>query len=384
MFCKKCGSEMIDGATFCQKCGTKAVYENVQYTPSANTDGAKKDTASHTIENIGRVLKYGAMALLFLLSFFKIPIIIGVVLVAVAAVGIILSVVGSRRHLGLNKIIELIVGVVLLAVVVFYVLSSGGTGDKYIQIVKNGTLDAYPQMTVGEAFDGYLDNPKWESGLSEDKQRFVNVKGGILYYEKEAEIVVQFIVNEKDGSFQYNACEVNGLPQNNLVVWGLLENIYGTQSTDEQNLVGASSVPNTPVYDVDELGYLLGTRSVYLYDEYGILSGKYDQCESIKIDDKYGVRYGDLTILSAESGDIMQISTTNPKTFQKNGISLDKSYAELVDILGEAMLAYEDEQGNWYSFESGAVGSEGGYINYSISVGYHDPAQKPFEVFIEY
>ena len=73
-------------------------------------------------------------------------------------------------------------------------------------------------MTVGEAFDGFLSDPKWESGLSDDNVRFVNVKGGALYFGEEAELAVQFIiVDEKEGSFQYNACEVDGTPQNNLV-----------------------------------------------------------------------------------------------------------------------------------------------------------------------
>lgn len=44
-------------------------------------------------------------------------------------------------------------------------------------MVKNGTLEAYPQENVGDAFGGYLKNPKWESGVSEDGTRCVNVTG---------------------------------------------------------------------------------------------------------------------------------------------------------------------------------------------------------------
>lgn len=411
MFCQKCGTELPEKSEFCHKCGAKIVEhqqetgaaestitENVQCPPSADTAKAKKDAALHKAAVIGRTFSGGMAILVMLASYLhlRVPLLFNpFIIIGVVSAGLILSALDPNRSI-FKKIIELIVGVVLVVAVVYYALSSSGTGDKYIQIVKNGTLDAYPQMTVGEAFDGYLDNPKWESGLSEDKQRFVNVKGGILYAEKEAEIAVQFFVNEKDGSFKYNACEINGLPQTNLIVWGLFENIYGTQSTDEQNQVEPASpeqaieaapAPNTPVYDVDELALRLGTRQTYLYEEGAPLYGKYDQCEQVETDnDRYGVKYGDLTVLGSRAldGDIVQVSTTNPKTFQKNGISLDKSYAELVNILGEAILAYEDEQGNWYSFTSGTVGSEGGYINYSISVGYHDPAQKPFEVFIEY
>ena len=235
---------MIEGAAFCPKCGTKVVHtddaqqfmstttpivepqqasaesppiaENNQSTPKSNT-GLRKAAI------IGRVLMWGSLLLLFL----HLPI-SPAILVTGVAIGIILSALGAKRPLGLSKIIELVVAAILLVVVGFSTLSSGGTGDKYVQMVKGGILDGYPQMTVCEAFDGFLSDPKWESGLSDDNVRFVNVTGGALYFGEEAELAVQFIiVDEKDGSFQYNACEVNGTPQSNLVFWGLLETIYG-------------------------------------------------------------------------------------------------------------------------------------------------------------
>ncbi len=57
--------------------------------------------------------------------------------------------------MGFSKIIELVSAVILLVVIGVYVTSSGGASDKYIQVVKEGTLDGYPQMTVGEAFDSF-------------------------------------------------------------------------------------------------------------------------------------------------------------------------------------------------------------------------------------
>ena len=158
--------------------------------------------------------------------------------VAGAAIGIILSTLGAKRPWGLSKILELVSAVVLLVIVVVFTLSSGGTGDKYVQLVRDGTLAAYPQMTVGEAFNGFLSNPKWESIRSDDESRFVNVTGGIIYDDEEAEIVVQFIVDEENESFQYYACEINNIPQNDLVVWGLFETIYGDPSSTGSDAQG--------------------------------------------------------------------------------------------------------------------------------------------------
>lgn len=248
MFCHKCGAQVVEGAAFCPKCGTKIVHtDDAQQSMSTSTpvvepqqtsaetppiaennqSTLKSNTSLRKVAIIGRVLMWGALLLLFL----HLPI-SPAILVAGVAIGIILSALGAKRPLGLSKIIELVVAAILLVVVGFSTLLSGGTGDKYVQMVKGGILDGYPQMTVGEAFDGFLSDPKWESGLSDDNVRFVNVTGGALYFGEEAELAVQFIiVDEKDGSFQYNACEVNGTPQSDLVFWGLLETIYSDSAS---------------------------------------------------------------------------------------------------------------------------------------------------------
>ena len=260
MFCHKCGAQIAEGAAFCQKCGTKVVHtDDVQQpmdttTPIAEPQSAgavgpmiaedtpsnhtpKENNGLHKAATIGSILMWGSLAVLALTSFLHLPI-PPAIPVAGAAIGIILSTLGAKRPWGLSKILELVSAVVLLVIVVVFTLSSGGTGDKYVQLVRDGTLAAYPQMTVGEAFNGFLSNPKWESIRSDDESRFVNVTGGIIYDDEEAEIVVQFIVDEENESFQYYACEINNIPQNNLVVWGLFETIYGDPSSTGSDAQG--------------------------------------------------------------------------------------------------------------------------------------------------
>ena len=260
MFCHKCGAQIAEGASFCQKCGTKVVHtDDVQQpmdttTPIAEPQSAgavgpmiaedtpsnhtpKENNGLHKAATIGSILMWGSLAVLALTSFLHLPI-PPAIPVAGAAIGIILSTLGAKRPWGLSKILELVSAVVLLVIVVVFTLSSGGTGDKYVQLVRDGTLAAYPQMTVGEAFNGFLSNPKWESIRSDDESRFVNVTGGIIYDDEEAEIVVQFIVDEENESFQYYACEINNIPQNDLVVWGLFETIYGDPSSTGSDAQG--------------------------------------------------------------------------------------------------------------------------------------------------
>ena len=222
MFCPKCGTQVLEEAEFCQKCGTKLI---------------ENDTTSQRIEMSGRQVSVAAEN---------------------TQAPLPNAVKAGKRH----KFVKygLVCFGVVLVIMVVALLKSGGENDKYIQMVKGGTLEAYPQKTVGEAFDGYLGNPKWESGISEDGARFVNITGKIFYYDKETDLLVQFIIdNDELESFSYYACELNGVPQDNFFFLGLLEAVY---NGDE-----LSSAENSSGYVPGENSIMIGeTRSISVDD----------------------------------------------------------------------------------------------------------------------
>lgn len=250
MFCQKCGFQIEEGALFCRNCGTRAANGGEDQQPAdlvrtAHEQGegqeeqqidaedaqalppnAGKERKLQKFAKYGRILTGVSLALLFLSSLIGLPI-SPMILVLGVVLGIILSAVGMKKPLGISKILELVSAVIILVVIIAVSLRSGDSTDKYIEMVKTGTLVAYPQKTVGEAFDAFLGNPKWESGISEDGTRFVNVTGKILYYDQETDIVVQFVIeNDKTESFSYYACELNGDSQDDLFFFELLEAIY--------------------------------------------------------------------------------------------------------------------------------------------------------------
>jgi hypothetical protein len=257
MFCHKCGNKSIEGSAFCQKCGEKLIMDESSpqasvapvtvhapeptITPTEETawepqqaptnQSATSDKAGgglHSVAKFGRVLLVLSLLLLFLSSFLNLSI-SPIILVVGVLIGIILS--ALNRPLGISKIWQLAVGGFVLVVIIAW--ASSGGNDRYVKMVKGGTLDGYPQKTVGRAFDDFLNNPKWESGLSEEGERFVNVKGGILYLDEKANIVVQFIIDKDNNRFSYNASKINGVPLNNFLWWGLLETIYDDGSIDD-------------------------------------------------------------------------------------------------------------------------------------------------------
>ena len=74
------------------------------------------------------------------------------------------------------------------------------------QRVKNGKLKSCPQMTLLEMAEGFMGSPSWSSGEAEDGGTFVNLKGDIMFAEKEVNALIQFVFNDDD-TFKFIAYE---------------------------------------------------------------------------------------------------------------------------------------------------------------------------------
>ena len=98
--------------------------------------------------------------------------------------------------------------------------------DPAVNSVKHGTLYSYPDRTVGQMVDGYFGNPRWESIVASDGNTYVNATGRILYAEKQVQILIQYKLNG-DSTFELQAVEMNGVPQNMLFYTALLDAMYG-------------------------------------------------------------------------------------------------------------------------------------------------------------
>jgi len=102
---------------------------------------------------------------------------------------------------------------------------NGGMNSE-ISMVKNGTLSGYPNKTVGEAVEEFFGDPNWQAILGNDRNKYVNVTGSISYMQEEVRALMQFKLNVKNNSFEINALEFNGIPQNRLILTALLDKMY--------------------------------------------------------------------------------------------------------------------------------------------------------------
>jgi hypothetical protein len=88
--------------------------------------------------------------------------------------------------------------------------------------IKKGYFDACKKHNVETLVNSFFANPKWESFVSPDDDKYhLNAKGQITYDNKPVNAVIQF---EMDGNdrWQINSFEINEEAQNDLMVAELI------------------------------------------------------------------------------------------------------------------------------------------------------------------
>jgi hypothetical protein len=113
----------------------------------------------------------------------------------------------------------------LLAIVLLFGCKLGDSRE--VRMVKQGHLEAYPNKTVGEAFDAFLEDPVWESDIADDGTEFVNVEGELTVGVREVHALMQFEIDKTNHTFQATALEFNEVPQARLIMGALLKRVFG-------------------------------------------------------------------------------------------------------------------------------------------------------------
>ena len=98
--------------------------------------------------------------------------------------------------------------------------------NEYIQFVKKDTFNEYPNITCGEAFDAFFDNPKWGYFNSDTGEDVVEFTGKCLYDDVEVEVLMQFTIDEESGSFDVNYLSINDISQNYFMLSAMLSAIF--------------------------------------------------------------------------------------------------------------------------------------------------------------
>lgn len=154
-------------------------------------------------------------------------------------VGFIIGIVRMAKGQGERKksgILCFLLSIFFMVLYIWIVASvSGGCNggisnvvstNPYITSVKEGYLESYPSKSVGSAVNDFISQPKWDTGVTEDGQRIVNVTGKVIYMDERTEISIQFFLHD-DGTFEIYTMELNDIPINRLEQMGFIEAMYG-------------------------------------------------------------------------------------------------------------------------------------------------------------
>jgi len=191
--------------------------------------------------------------------------------------------------------------------------------DPHVLSVKNGHPNAYPDKTYGEAFEEFFGSPTWKyfvgtkEGPDEDGDGkpdytiddvdVVEFTGYCVYRDVSVKALIQFTLNNDDDTFEATYLSFNDVPQNMLMLAGLLSKAFEDEETEsnngsstnieEQNREPATSQTQNTNEDVSgadnqngtdasgntnvqsEIPQIAGVYESYLFDQYNWMEDTY-------------------------------------------------------------------------------------------------------------
>ena len=151
MYCQSCGSELEHGFKFCESCGESIPVEFKTNVGETTTEGKVNDYLNRFREklNVSRM----------------------------------------------EDLIKLIASAVGLGIIVIFLFSFFGFGgDKYLNIVKQGSFDSYPTVKIGKSFNQYFLNPEWDSFESTRGDNVVEFTGQCYFLDEVTDVTMQFVI----------------------------------------------------------------------------------------------------------------------------------------------------------------------------------------------
>ena len=165
--------------------------------------------------------------------------------------------------------------------------------DENILAVKGGTNSNYPEVTYGDAFEAFFGMPTWkyfkgtQEGPDEDGDGqpdytldnidVVEFTGTCVYSGVEVKALIQFTLDKEAGTFEASYLSFNKVPQNTLMLYGLVETVFENYLENDEPIGDNDVVVDE--YDDSALMY------AGLYEGYGGYSIAFSAYTSIEGDE---------------------------------------------------------------------------------------------------
>ena len=139
--------------------------------------------------------------------------------------------------------------------------------DENVLAVKKGHPNSYPDITYEDAFEAYFGDPTWKSfvGTQEgpdengdgepdytvDNVDVVEFTGYCMYQNVKVKALIQFALDNEEGTFTSEYLSFNDVPQNMFMLYGLIEDVFDDYK-ENHSKADANVTDNTNKSDVIE------------------------------------------------------------------------------------------------------------------------------------
>ena len=100
------------------------------------------------------------------------------------------------------------------------------SNNKYVQMVKSGYRENNPALTYDKAFSVFFETPRWKYFKGNEGKNIVEFTGDCTYQDVAVKERKQFVVDEKQGTFEATYLAFNEVPQNKLILASLIEKVF--------------------------------------------------------------------------------------------------------------------------------------------------------------
>jgi len=147
------------------------------------------------------------------------------------------------------------------------VASARDSDNKYVLMVKNGYRENSPTLTYDKAFSAFFETSRWKYFKSSEGKNVVEFTGDCTYQDAAVKARIQFVVDEKQGTFEATYLALNEVPQNRLLLVSLIEKAFTSapkQTESSRSFSNGISIDGHSVSefldrDLKEITKIMGT-----------------------------------------------------------------------------------------------------------------------------
>ncbi len=132
--------------------------------------------------------------------------------------------------MSLGNHIRVFLCVVFMGVLVGYVFNAKKdiTDHDYIDLVKEGYLENFSDVTVRNAFNYAFFEPYWRYYQAKTGEHVVELSGDITFQDEKGHAILQFVVTEETQQFSLQAMKFNDVVFNQQQKQKLVSLVYRT------------------------------------------------------------------------------------------------------------------------------------------------------------